>query len=77
MEKHTVEIFFAMNEDGDFYVGNDKSEASDGLTENCGALMIRIVKLTVRMAAPEVEDGPQLDIPDDAGKTTKTEVEAE
>jgi len=75
-EKKEIEIFVAMNEDGDFVAHEDGDEVGGILAENHGGSMRRIVKITVCMAPPTIESGPTIDIPDTAGTTEQIEVEA-
>jgi hypothetical protein len=73
-----VEIFVAMNEDGDVAVSDDcGGDASQRLTENCGGIAIRVASFTIHMMPPAVESGPAVTIPDSAGTTEQIEVEAE
>ena len=75
MEKTTVEIWIAMNEDGDYVVVKDESEALEQLINDCGGYHCRIVKLAVTMAPPRATEAT-VDVPDEAGETTKIEATA-
>ena len=75
IEIKTIEIFVAMNEDGDYETGIDDSDARDRLEENWGGASVRIVKLKVTMSPPQVIEGPTVTVPDDAGKTIEAEAE--
>jgi hypothetical protein len=74
-DKHEIEFFLAINEDGDFEMDTDASDARDRLMENFGGVAIRTVKLTARVRLPVVEE-VEIDIPDAAGTTEKTDLEA-
>jgi hypothetical protein len=74
MEKTTVEIFIAMNEDGDFVVVKYESEALEQLASDCGH-HARVVKLTVKMSPPQATEAT-VDVPDEAGETTEIEAAA-
>lgn len=71
MEKKACEIWLAVNEDGDYEVGIAEDEATERLTENIGGYCCKLVKLTVMVTAPKVEN-VDVDVPDAAGKTTVT-----
>lgn len=75
MEKHLVEVFIAMNEDGGYIVTTDESEALSQLAEIEGGYHARVVKLTVRMAPPQMTEA-EIEVPDEAGETKQIEVEA-
>jgi hypothetical protein len=72
MEKTTVEIFIAMNEDGDFVVVKEESEALEQLASDCGGWHVRVVKITVKMSPPQATEAT-VDVPDEAGETTAIE----
>ena len=61
------EIWIAMNEEGDWIVTNDESEALSQLAENQGGYHARTVKVTVNMAPPQVPE-TTVTIPDESGK---------
>lgn len=71
-ERKKVEVFVSINEDGDYYVGTDASEASEGLTENVGGEMCRTVKLTLSITPPAITE-VAVDVPDEAGSTVQVE----
>jgi hypothetical protein len=48
----TCEILIAMNEDGDYVVVTEESEALSKLAEYCGGYHARVVKLNVTMTPP-------------------------
>lgn len=67
----TCEIYIAMNEERDWIVCSDESEALSTLASDCGGYHARVVKVTVRMSPPVIAEAA-VDIPDDAG--TKVEI---
>jgi len=75
MEKTTVEIFIAMNEDGDFVVVKEESEALEQLASDCGGYQARVVKLTVKMSPPQATEAT-VNVPDEAGETKEIEATA-
>ena len=75
MTKITAEIYIAMNEGGDYEVGTTSEEASERLMDQARGEMCRIVKLTVRMAPPEIAEA-EVEVPDEAGETQEVETEA-
>jgi hypothetical protein len=75
MEKTTVEIFIAMNEDGDFVVVKEESEALELLATDCGGYHARVVKITAKMAPPQ-KTAASVEVPDEAGETTEMEATA-
>ncbi len=73
--KAIVELFIAMNEDGDWRVATSAHNAAQWLRQKCGGTMCRIVKRTYLMSPPKILDAGELDdILDDEGETTKIEV---
>ena len=72
--KAVVEIFVAMNEDGDYDVATTQEDASERLTDNFACQMIRIVKLSGLMSPPKIAEA-DVDIPDDTGETIEAEAE--
>jgi hypothetical protein len=70
--KTEIEIFIAMNEDGDFVAVKEESEALELLASDCGGYHARVVKLTVKMAPPQATEAT-VDVPDEAGETTAIE----
>jgi hypothetical protein len=75
MAKTTCEIYLAMNEDGDWIVTHDESEALSKLAEDAGGYQARVVKLTVKIAPPVMTEA-EIDVPGEAGETTEIETEA-
>lgn len=73
----TVEIWIAMDSDGDFAVsGADAESAAQNYCDEVGgALSLRIVKLTIHMEPPKAEvDAGEITVPAEAGQVTKAEV---
>lgn len=70
-QPNACEIYVAMNEDGDWVVCSDESEALGKLAEDCGGYHARVVKITIRMSPPVMAEAA-VDVPDDAG--TKVEI---
>jgi hypothetical protein len=64
-----IEVWIAMNEDGDYVVAKDKDDAVDLFNEECGGIC-RMIRLRVTMAPPEVAE-IDLDVPNEAGVTVK------
>jgi hypothetical protein len=76
MEKRSVEVWIAMNDDGDAVASVDGgAEARELLIDNYGGAAVRTVKLTVQMAPPEVLE-TEVEIGDEAGETQWVEAEA-
>lgn len=65
-----VELFVAMNEEGDWVVVTDESQALTELGEQQGGYHARVVKVTVKMRPPVMTE-TAIEVPDEAG----TEVE--
>jgi hypothetical protein len=73
VEKTEIEFFIAMNEDGDFELATEASDARELLSENCGGTACRIVKITAKIAAPVIEE-VEIDVPDAAGVISEVDV---
>jgi hypothetical protein len=69
-DKKTCEIFIAMNEDGDWIVETDESDALSKLAEDAGGYHARVVKLTVKMTPPKMTEAT-VDVPDEAGQAVE------
>lgn len=70
-----VSVFIAMNENGDYGVGCDEDAADAELSDNIGRGQVqRMVQIDVWMTAPELEKGPDVSIPDTAGRIEHVEV---
>jgi hypothetical protein len=64
-----------MNEDGDWIVTTDDTEALTKLGEDMGGLLCRIVKVAVKMTPPVMAEAT-VDVPNEAGSTEEIETEA-
>lgn len=53
-EKKEIEIYIAMNEDGDWAVDKEPGEASETLSYNSGGACIGFAKIKVRMTPPAI-----------------------
>lgn len=76
-EKQEIWIYFMMDADGDYAAGLSEDEVEKNFEDRIGAptLPVRITRIKVRMAIPEVEEGFTIDIPDAAGETMQVEAE--
>ncbi len=72
MDKQEIVFFVCMNESGDFEVGTDESDTANALAENQGGVCVRTVRFIVNMSPPNIEE-VEVDVPDEAGKTTTVE----
>lgn len=61
-----VELFVAMNEEGDWVVVTEESEALTELGEQQGGYHARVVKVTVKMSPPRMDE-TTLMIPESSG----------
>jgi hypothetical protein len=68
------EIFIAMNEEGDWIVTHDESDALNQLSNDVGGYQARVVKVTVTMAPPVMAEA-EIEIPEEAGKEVETKAE--
>jgi len=62
-----LELFIAMNEDGDWVVNADESEVLGQLAEDVGGYQARVVKIKIMMTAPVMAE-VVVTVPDDAGE---------
>jgi len=76
MTTKTIEVFIAMNEDGDWEARSDSTDAAEALVDSYGYTAARIVKIKITMNAPEITEGGEVVIADEAGETIKAEAEA-
>jgi hypothetical protein len=76
MARYEIEVFVAMNEDGDYEVGIDQNDAVERLDKNVGGEMRRIAKLTVYMAAPTAAKTDVV-VPDEDDRDDKVRASAE
>jgi hypothetical protein len=73
MTKTNCEIWIAINEDGDYAVHIEgPSEAREQLIDDCGGACVRVVKITAKIAPPVIAE-TEIDVPNEAGETTKLE----
>lgn len=68
--KTKCEFYIAINEDGEYSVDVDMDDAATKLVEDAGGNMVRVIKLTAMIAAPQVIEA-EVDVPDEAGETTE------
>jgi hypothetical protein len=73
-DKKTCEIFIAMNEDGDYVVCTDESEALEKLAEDQGGWP-RVIKVIVKMSPPVMTEAT-IEVSDEAGTVQSLEIEA-
>jgi hypothetical protein len=66
-------IYVAMNEDGDHEVGTTEDEATERLSDNVGGRLGRVIRLTIRMSPPKVEDAGEVAVADTIGETLAVE----
>lgn len=72
-KKIEVELFIAINEDGDWVVNSDESEVLGQLAEDCGGYQAKVVKVKLSIAPPVMEE-VQADVPESAGTTSELTV---
>jgi hypothetical protein len=72
-DKTLVEIYVALNEEGEYAVDTDEEGASTRLMENSGRFRCRIIKINAKIAPPVLIEA-DVDVPDEAGKTEDIEV---
>jgi hypothetical protein len=70
----SIEVWIAMNEDGDYEVAKDEDDVVDLWNENVGGLSRRLVKLRVTMSAPVVTEA-DVNVPEEAGQTVNIEID--
>jgi hypothetical protein len=74
-DTHEIEILLAMNEEGGVAVGLDEDDAGERIAElasDNGTLAVRVVKLKVKMSAPQITEA-EVTVPDEAGETVSAE----
>jgi hypothetical protein len=75
--KHEIEVFVAINEDGDFGAGNSDETAKEQLDNDHGGYVCRIIKLKLLITPPAYEEPiATINVPDQAGVTAAVETEA-
>jgi hypothetical protein len=62
----SIEVWIAMNEDGDYEVAKDEDDVVDLWNENVGGLSRRLVRLRVTMSASAVSEA-DVNVPEEAG----------
>ena len=70
----SIEVWIAMNEDGDYEVAKDEDDVVDLWNENVGGLSRRLVKLRVTMSAPVVTEA-DVNVPKEAGQAVNIEID--
>jgi hypothetical protein len=70
----TCEIYLAMNEDGDWIVETDESDALSKLADDVGGYHGRVVKIIVKMSPPVMTEA-EVTVPDEAGEIVEAELE--
>jgi hypothetical protein len=71
--KITIEVYIAVNEDGDVETGCSVDEAVDRLSENFGGQMVRVVRKAFRIMPPDVTDLGEEEVADEEGDVTQME----
>lgn len=72
-DKQLVEVWIAMNEDGQFRADDDRETAVQNLLESEGATAMRVVCVQLMMAPPDATV-VGADVPDEAGEVATVEV---
>jgi len=70
MATKTLEVFLAVDADGDWYAGGEAETAVDNYNDNYSSQILRVVKINVTLTLPEVQEA-SVTIPDDAGQTVE------
>jgi hypothetical protein len=73
-QKKVVEVYIVINEDGDYAAHKDKDAAVEGLNDNYGYTVARLVKLKVAIRLPVAVEAA-IEVADEAGDTITAEVE--
>ena len=74
-DTHEIEILLACDEEGNVAVGlaeDDFGERIAELGSDHATLAVRVVKLKVKMSAPQITEA-SVDVPDEAGSVTEVE----
>jgi hypothetical protein len=69
-----IEIYVAMNENGDYEAATESEDATTRLIENAGGDMVRLIKIIVKMDPPVMAE-VDVEVPAEAGTTEKIEAE--
>jgi hypothetical protein len=64
------EVWVCVNEEGEYAVGKDAEDATNGVLENHGATALRTICLKAMIARPEVTT-IEVTVPDEAGETVQ------
>jgi hypothetical protein len=70
----SIEVWIAMNEDGDYEVAKDEDDVVDLWNENVGGLSRRLVKLKITMSAPVITEA-DVNVPEEAGHAVNVEID--
>ena len=75
-DTHEIEILLAIDEEGNVAVGlgkdGDFGERIAELASDHDTLAVRVVKLKVKMSAPQITEA-EVTVPDEAGETVSAE----
>lgn len=69
-----IEVFVAMNEDGDFSASDSAETAREKLAEDFGGELCRIVKLNVKMAPPVIVEA-NVTVADEPDQSVTSKIE--
>ena len=70
-ELRTIELWVAINEDGDCEADTDEAVANERLAENCGGYNIRHIKLTLKVPIIKPTEAV-IEVPAESGTATVT-----
>lgn len=73
MATKTLEVFLAVDTDGDWQSGTDQDDAVSNYANAIGSLVTRVVKINVTLTLPEVQEASAT-VPDEASQTVAAEV---
>ena len=68
---HEIELWVAVNEDGDCEADTDEGTAHERLIENYGGYNTRMIKLTLKVPLPKVTEAT-IEVPEEGGTATVT-----
>jgi hypothetical protein len=72
-EKIEIEVWVAIDADGEYDVGTDSDDAVGRYSDNVGGSgALRVVKLTLKISPPKPTEA-EIDVPDTAGETVEGE----
>jgi hypothetical protein len=73
--KKTCEVWMIVDDDGNYEVGADRSDAGERFDDNIGGTgPRRVVRIDVKITPPQVEDA-EIDVADEAGEQIETKAE--